>query len=346
MSEQARAPAFSLTLDGNNLTASLAKRLESLTLTDNRGFEADQLDIVLLDHDGRLDIPPRGAKLSLALGWQGSALVEKGQFVVDEVEHSGAPDKLTLRARSADLRNGLSTKKERSWHRQTVGAIVRKIASEADLQPAITSALESQAIAHIDQTAESDINLLTRLAGMFDAVATVKAGRLLFIKAGAGQTASGQPLGPVTITRQSGDGHRFAIADRETYTAVRAYYQDNKKAKKGEVLVDKAGTVKGNKRTSPSADNTKTLRHTYANKSNAERAAKAEWERLQRGMATFSITLARGRPELIPELPATVSGWKPAIDALPWLISKATHKLDGSGLVTDLELEVKADAIE
>ncbi|MGQ5525170.1 phage late control D family protein [Chitinimonas sp. PSY-7] len=339
------SPAFLLTMDGKNITVNFATRLESLTLTDNRGFEADQLDIVLLDHDGKLDIPPRGAALALSLGWQGSPLVDKGLYVVDEVEHSGAPDKLTLRARSADLRAGLSTKKERSWHRQPLGSIVRKIAREADLKPAIAPKLDSQVVAHIDQTSESDINLLSRLATLHGAIATVKAGRLLFIQAGAGMTASGQPLSAIHITRQSGDSHRFAIADRETYTAVRAYYQDTKGAKKGEVLVDKNGPAKGNKKTRPSADNTKTMRHTYASKANAERAAKAEWERLQRGVATFSLTLAKARPELYPELPATVSGWKPAIDGLPWLVSKATHKLDSSGFTTDLELEVKADEV-
>ncbi|PHV10908.1 phage late control D family protein [Chitinimonas sp. BJB300] len=345
MSSAARTPVFRLMLDSKDITTSFAKRLESLTLTDNRGFEADQLDIVLLDRDGKLDLPSRGAKLSLALGWLGAPLVEKGQYVVDEVEHSGAPDKLTLRARSADLRAGLSTKKERSWHRQTVGSIVRKIAREASLKPAIAPTLDSQAVAHIDQTAESDINLLSRLATLHGAIATVKAGRLLFIKAGAGQTASGAAIAQVHITRQHGDGHRFAIADRETYTAVRAYFQDTKGAKKGEVLIDKAGPVKANKKTRPSIESTKTLRHTYASKANAQRAAKAEWDRLQRGVATFSLTLAKGRPELFPEQPAAVSGWKPAIDGLPWIIGKATHKLDSSGFTTDLELEVRAEVV-
>lgn len=44
-------------------------RLVSIELTDNRGMEADQLDITLSDHDGLLAIPPRGATLRLWLGW-------------------------------------------------------------------------------------------------------------------------------------------------------------------------------------------------------------------------------------------------------------------------------------
>ena len=41
------------------------------------------------------------------------------------------------------------------------------------------------------------------------------------------------------------------------------------------------------------------------------RAARAEWERIQRGVAEFDITLARGRPELYPEQPTTVRGSSP-----------------------------------
>lgn len=49
---QANAPAFRLTLAGADVTQKIEQRLISLTLTDNRGFEADQLDIELDDADG------------------------------------------------------------------------------------------------------------------------------------------------------------------------------------------------------------------------------------------------------------------------------------------------------
>ncbi len=72
----------------------------SLTLTDNRGFEADQLDLELDDADGKIVLPRRGAVITLR--WlEGQPLFPKGAFTVDEIEHTGAPDRLTIRARSA-----------------------------------------------------------------------------------------------------------------------------------------------------------------------------------------------------------------------------------------------------
>lgn len=436
-----KKPIYKITVDGENITAAVQGRLVSLTLTDNRGFEADQLDIVLDDSDGKLDLPPRGALVHFSLGWQDSGLVDKGSYTVDEVSHSGAPDTLTLRARSADLRSGLTTQRERSFHNETVESIVKKIAEENDLTPMVSTALASQVVDHIDQTNESSANLLTRLAKQFDAIATVKSGRLMFIHAGGGVSASGKPLPGVTLTRQSGDSHHFSIADREAYSHVKATYNDTALGTKGEVIWSKAeDTAESTRPAQPvavapggayktltsiskshaaahraarkewrriakskalragyigvkapyndrnlgvngevpygdadeqkarqsasklahrdaarigvpsvaidySADNLKTLRHVYANQENAKRAARAEWRRLQRGMAEFTITLAHGQPELIPETPATVQGFKPAIDSTDWLLVKVTHTLGDGGYTTQLALEIKATEI-
>jgi len=80
---------------------------------------------------------------------------------------------------------------------------------------------------------------------------------------------------------------------------------------------------------------------------NAERAAKMQWERLQRGAATFSIQLAKVRAELYTEMPVKVSGFKQQIDAGGWIITTLTHSLSAdSGFTTSIELEVKIDSLE
>ncbi len=70
------------------------------------------------------------------------------------------------------------------------------------------------------------------------------------------------------------------------------------------------------------------------------RAAQAKWDKLQRSVAKFSISLARERADLFPETPVAVSGFKSVIDAQPWIISKVKHSLGGSGFVTTLNLDV------
>lgn len=325
-----RQPDYRLTLQGQTISPQLRARLSRLRLVDRRGMEADQLDITLVDDDGRLALPPRGAELTLAIGWAGQPLVERGSYIVDEVEHSGSPDVINIRARSADMRQGLPGKRTQSWEAMTLEAILRTIAGRHGLEPVTGDSLRGVLMEHIDQTEESDLHFLTRLGERFDAIATVKGGHLLFTAAGRATTASGIALPSVTITRQSGDQHRYITSDRDSYSGVVAGFHTPENAERNEVI---AG----------SDENPKRLRPTYATEQDALDAARAEWQRLQRGHAEFSITLAEGRPELAPETPVTVRGFKEEIDTTPWVITQVSHDLGESGYVSGVKMEVHSD---
>lgn len=319
-------PIYRLVVNGQDITPKIEKRLISLTLTDNRGMEADQLDFSLEDHDGMLAIPPRRASVEFWLGWQSTGLVYKGSYIVDEVEHSGAPDVINIRASSADLRADLTRKRERSWHDVTLADIVQTLSAAYSLKPVIDVVLGRIPVPHLDQADESDANLLTRLAAEHDAIGSIKAGHLLLLPVGASQTASGIELPHITLTRQDGDGHRWMEADRDAYTGVRAHYYDDNSAERLDAII---GTD----------DNIKTLRHVYTDEQSALQAARAEWQRLQRGASTLSYTLALGRPELIPEMTYSLTGVKLEITETVWLAKSVTHSLSDSGYSTSLELE-------
>ncbi|ATS21710.1 phage late control protein [Xanthomonas phaseoli pv. phaseoli] len=319
-------PQWRVVLDGVDLTERIAPRLLDLTLTECRGGEADQLDLRIHDHDGKMALPKRGVRLAVALGWKATGLVDKGTFIVDEVEYSGAPDIITIRARSADLTANMRTRRERSWHNTTLGAVLNTLAGEHGLTPRVVEALARIKLSHLDQANESDMNLLTRLGQRFDAVATVKAGALLFTPIGAGTTVSGKPLPTVTLTRRDGDQHRYSVADRDAYSGVRAYWADKGKARRQSVLV---GTD----------DNAKNLRESYADEATARQHAHAELERVKRGLAKFDYTLAIGRADLFPEQIVMVRGFKPEIDAQAWLTAKVTHTMDSNGFKSSTILE-------
>lgn len=322
------SPAYRISLGGQVITDRIGGHLSRLKLIDNRGLQADQLDLTLVDDDGRIELPRHGAELALALGWHDSGLVDRGSYIVDEVEHAGAPDLIRIRARSANMRQQFPVKRSQSWHDTTLGSVIEAIAARQSLVPKIGATLASIRIAHTDQTNESDLNFITRLAGRFDAVGAIKSGRLIFVPAGQAATASGRSIPPVTITRADGDQHRYADADRDTYTGVIAFWNDVSGATRKQVI---AG----------SEANAKRLRPTYATADDALHAATSEWQRIQRGIAEFSITLATGDPRLYPETPISVRGFKPQIDARPWLLTEVTHDLDDSAYTTKLEMEMR-----
>lgn len=327
----ARRPSYLITGLGMAISPALDARLQRLRLIDKRALDADQLEITLEDHDGRLAIPRKGARLSVSIGFEDQGLVNRGLFIVDEVEHAGTPDTLSIRARSADLRIDNPAKRCGSWEKQTLGTIVGELAGRLELTPRVGGELAPIFIDHLDQTDESDMHLLTRLAERFDATCTPKNGQLLFLPKGAGRTAGGIGIPGITLRRDVGDRHRYIASDRESWTGVIAYWSSLETAERQQVVIGATG-------------NAKRLRPTYENRERATEEATAEWQRIQRGLAEFSLTLAEGRADLYPETPVTLTGWKPEIDATPWLITQITHDLSDSGYTSEVEMEVRGSA--
>lgn len=317
-----------INLEGEDITQSFAKRLISLDLVDNNGFEADTLNISVDDSDGLIALPKTGAKLDVFIGFKETALVDKGTFVVDSITHSGAPDVIQIGGKSADFRAKFIEQRNHAYHNKTIEEIVNEIAKRHDYQTSISEPLKNIQIKDLQQSNESDANLLTRLALEHDAVATVKKGTLLFLERGEGKNGSGDELPTITIRRADGDKHSYQINDRDAFTGVQAKYVDDKRGERKTILVGKD-------------DKTKMLRTTFKNEDEAMAAAEKELKRLERGKASFSFQLATGAPELIAESPVEVIGFKKEIDETKWCATRVIHSLNDNGLTTQVEAEVK-----
>lgn len=284
-----KTPVCIVTANSKPLNALIYSRILSVTVTDNRANEADELSIVLDDHDGALELPKRGVRLNCRMGYLGGSLHDKGDFIVDETEWSGTPDQITVKASSANFKSNIKEAKSKSYHRKKFGEIATEIAKNHSLTLVMTNDLKNIDLSHVDQTNESDLNLLTRLAKQNGAEMAVKKDRLLIFAAGSAKTASGKNLPTITLTRNSGDQFRYSEQDRESdHTGVSASYQDTGKAKREKAVSGEKGKVKH-------------LKGTFATKAEAERAAKAKMAEIKRQMAKFSITTAYGIPEISTE---------------------------------------------
>lgn len=338
----ANIPDFRVTLDGTDLTGTLQEdvttvagriraRLISLSISEKRGESADQLDLVLSDADGRLALPKTGAILRVQLGWkQGSditpGLIDKGSFKVDEVAHSGPPDVVTIRARSVDFTSELKTRRERSWHSTTLGAIVNEVAGHHGLKPSCAPALAAIAVAAKAQSRESDLAFLRRLGRENDAVATVKRGRLILSPIGKATTPSGRALPALTIRRGEGDTHNFSRQQRDDVPGVSATWHDRKGGKRETFT---AGEVDGAKK----------LSRVYGTEADASAAANAAHSRAQREPMSLDLSLALGRPDISPEQKAKVVDYKAEIDTVAWIVGEVSHSLGDRGYVTRVKLE-------
>ena len=323
-------PSYRIMLGDTDITPRINGLLVSLSLTDTRGGAADQLDLVLADHDGRIPFPANGKELQLWIGWPAQGLVNKGRYIINEVQISGPPDQITIRARSVDTNETLPGQRTHSWHNTTLGAIVRNIAQRHKLKASVNAKFDKVRIAHIDQTDESDLNFINRISKRFDAVAAIKAGCLMLIQRGQSQTASGKPLPIIVIDRSAGDGFSYSATTSDSYNGVKARWNAKSHGKLKTVV---AG----------SGDNAKVLKETYTSEAEALRAAKSEWQRIQRGRCSLDMTLAYGRPELLPESPIRLEGFRRDIDQQPWVVIEVRHDLSQSGYTTSIRCEAGID---
>ncbi|MFM2476349.1 contractile injection system protein, VgrG/Pvc8 family [Celerinatantimonas sp. MCCC 1A17872] len=275
-------PQFSLSADGNDITEAIWNNLISISLRDNAGKKSDRLAIAIT-LPSSASTPPKGAVLNFSLGLNGT-LIDKGQFIVDELTLSGPPRRLQIVANAAPMDNTkqsglLQSHKTRSWDDVTLSNLVATIAKENDLIPKVSTDMATQTIAHIDQINESDMALLTRIAQQYGAVVKPANGYLLFTTDAAGKSASGSSLPVITLAPEQVKTWQCRFNSRRDAQRVIAMYHDVESGDTKEVSI---GT----------GDPAYRILYTYPNKDEAEAAANARAKTVKAGSDALDITMA------------------------------------------------------
>ncbi len=316
-------PDFKLLADGNDISEIIAKNLISLTLTDKVGTESDRLSIGL-SWPSNHKTPSKGAVLKLSIGFNGQ-LVDKGQFVVDEITISGPPRRLQIVANAAPMDNTkqlgtLQTHKTRSWDNVTLNDVLKTVANEHGLTPKMSGSLTTVIIEHIDQVNESDMSLMTRLSKQYGAISKPANGYWLLLKEGEGTSVSGKVLPSFTITREMVSNWNYRESSRNESKRVVATYHDVESGEAKEVSV---GVGEPAFR----------ILFKYPNYEEAEAAVVARYRKVDSSKNNLDLTIV-GTPEVLaisPESTLHVSGVGDAEDT-DWIVNSLESSLSASGL--------------
>ena len=313
-----RQAVISVVVNGADISALVNERLVSLEITDEAGIVADGFELTLDDRDFAIAIPPTSATLSIALGYVGEALLPMGVYSVDEVEPSGCANKITLRGKSADMSASMKSQRKQSWHKTTLGKVLSEIAARNQLKEAVAEEFKKIALDHLDQSYESDIALLTRLAEQYGAVGKPSGGYLVFVKRGASLKPTGEPL-PVIDVVLSDDGFSSwscSEQERNYYGSVRAFWHDKRNPKKdNSVTVGKAEPLK-------------LIKTPFKDEATAKAAAQAELERSALGRYSLNVTMI-GNPLIVAESTLNVTGIKPECCG-EWVVTSVRHSVPGA----------------
>lgn len=362
--DDARRVALSVTIGGHDATSFLEPYLLSFTYADNATGKADSLQIELQDRDGRWNgagglCPPRHGGLyggrstpeelvawapgkgtvvtaSLrCLNWFGPgqhAGLNCGAFKVDEVEFSGVPDKISLKAVSASLNGNLrETAKTKAWEGYNLQGVAAEVAAKHGLT--LLYDAPEHSFARQDQREESDLAFLTRLATARGVNLKVHDGKLALYGAKEADGRKGALAIPKTGSQFSPKSYSFKEKSQGTaFTGCEVNYRDPNTQQVYSYAFDAQG-----KRVQTAASDAQkvwAVNQRVESEADARKLAQNALRGKNGGECTGNLEIM-GHPGLVAGVTLALTGFGAFSGS--YFVNKAEHKI-GSGYTTSAEL--------
>ncbi|MFR9656418.1 MAG: phage late control D family protein [Rikenellaceae bacterium] len=273
-------------------------RLLTWELIDAAGRQSDQLTL-RVDTQGIDGLPKEGETIGLEVGYaEEESLTDKGDFKITRVTPRIYPDSVTIVATAAPFQvkdeTEFKKRRSRSFEKITLGDLFRQVITTHGYSPRVAPDLDAIMLEHVDQSDETDMSFLTRLAKRYDAV--TKPVDQLYVLARRGQvkSLSGQSLTPVRYslpTKNVPTAASFINAEadfpsRTIFKGVVTTYWDPAQGKELEVKVGEAPFKK--------------LRNQHDSQEQANEAANGEMRKLARTGVKIRMDVP-GDPRLVAE---------------------------------------------
>lgn len=324
-----KKPAFEVAYDNTDITEDITRYLTRLTYRDKTEGGSDELVIQLEDADGLWSsgwYPGKGATLSARIGYTGD-LVTAGNFQIDEIELSGPPDTVTLKAMAAGITRALRTRRSRAHEDITLRQIAETIAADNGLT--VEGQIDNIRIGRITQDNETDLAFLRRVAVDYGYLFSVRGTALVFVN--VFQIESVDVIRSIDRTELTGHGMKDKTA--ETYANAEVRYT-NPAAKQ---TIDARETAEGGSVTPDSLQ----LRQRVENKQQAELKARAALHRANSRRQSGHIRL-EGDPLLMAGVNIELTGM--GVVSGVYHVEESEHVFDGNhGYTTRLQIKKLRD---
>ena len=332
--ETVRTARLKLVYQGRDITREVAPFVREFSVTDHAHGKADSLDVTFQDRDGLWKGPwhPRkgdALRASLvALDWDtdGDRFdLPLGVFEVDEVEASGPPGVVAMRAASTPVSSAVRReKKTRAWEAATFGRVCADIAAGAGLALMFQGA--DFGFDRLDQTGESDLAFLKRVAEANGFSVKAAEEKLIIFEGKDLETA---PAVTSIVRGQSRIGaYSFKDKAHDVFRACRVRYFDPARKEMVEYVYTPPNA--------PTVGQTLEINRRLESLAEAERAARAELRRKNAVEVTGSFSLV-GSPLLLAGVTVDVGGYGEFGGR--YFVDKAVHSVDrNSGWRTAIEI--------
>lgn len=298
------------------------RRLISWELIDDSGYQSDQLTL-RIDTQGVDGLPNEGETIGIDLGYEESGLTEKGDYKITRIMPRLFPDSVTIVATAAPFqvedRTEYKKRRSRSFENISFGNLFRQIVKSHGFEPRVAPDIGAISLAHVDQSDETDMSFIARLAKRHDAIAKPVNDLYVLARRGQVKTISGKALEPVSIELSANNNPTSSsfinasadLASRGKFKGVIAVYWD---ADKGEEVEVSRGDAPFKK-----------LRDQYEGALQTEEAASGELRKLMRGGVKIKLDVP-GNPFLCAEGLIQIGNGFPDYMRGSWSIDRAISR--------------------
>ena len=329
-----------VTEEAVNVTDLYSKYVTSISITDKSDSvnkKSDNCTITLADSKENFQIPKPATKFKIYLGYTTEFIDGVmpmnliGEYVVDTYEVSGRPTVLVLKLSSASFvknntmnASAMQEQKERTFESQTLKSFVDKIASEHSLKSEVDPQVANIVLPTIQQTRESDTNLLYRVTNSIGLDFKLANNSILVMK--AGNKTTGESTTDFKIDVSDLLSWSYTRSKRPNYASCKSYWYDADAGSDveeivGEVTYSTGGDVIAGK---PQY----IIKTPFPNYDSAIAGSKAILEKARKEGVTFTARLT-GRPDFYAGAKLTLSNLPYEVFG-DWKITEIEHQISAS----------------
>ncbi|HOV79359.1 MAG TPA: contractile injection system protein, VgrG/Pvc8 family [Bacillota bacterium] len=330
---KARNARLQLIYENVDISADLQPHLLSWTYTDNLSGQADDLQITLED---RAQIwtgdwmPDKGAVVRAKIvreNWTGDGQIEElglGVFEIDEIELSGPPSTVTIKALSIPESTSLRGEaKNRAWEKTNLSVIAGDIAGGAGLE-LFYDTDDDPEYDRTEQTEQTDLEFLTKLCN--DAGLCLKVSDYQIVIFDELKYEQQDPVDTIIKGQSRIKSYQGRTTLTGVYKSCRVDYYD---ANGNENI-----TAEFTPPNPPASGRVLVVNERVSSVAEAEKLAQKRLRQENKNAVTLSLTLP-GDLRYLAGLTVTLSGWG-TFDG-KYIITQATHSQQ-NGYEIKLEL--------
>lgn len=320
---------------GSDLVPGWLPSLTNVTLIDNDGGEADELEFEFAVEPPFRAPPAEGTRYRLFYGWSEGTLRDGGEFTFQSASLDFDAESgwlMRIVSRSADFVDADKSEDIEHFEETTAGDIFSKLASAAGKQASVHPSIAATSLPYRLRWRQSRIGFGQALADELGAVLKPAAGKWLVLPKGSGETVSGASMPPIVIDFAAVISGGLTSEGRPKFKDVEAGWFD---AEAGLAALETAAGLGKVSRVF--------ALHPAASAGEARTLGRAAAADLARATVTGSVTV-EGREEAMAGAPLVLAGfggWN-GLDLVAPSISHEFSFDEGGGWLMTVEVGARA----